>query len=648
MTGARTGIARAPGRADIARRQGRRGRPAGGAPQTEGRWSTSRPGRFAPWRALALLLFAAAGAALAQPTGPQVLELTLDETIRLAIGNNRSLERNRLRREADGLALEVAEQRYRPRGSVDASVRTDDHGDEHADVSIGPGIRVPTGGEVGLRWSEPVGGGSGGSGTWRLSFSQPLLKGFGIDIDTAPVRIARIREKMNVLAFRDTIAGTIESAISAYRGLIRANRAIAISREALGRARKQHETNRSLIRAGRMAEREIIQSEAEIANRELSLVERENALRAADTRLLSILDLDGVSRVVPVDEMPAVDARLPDLERSLATAFASRSDYLSAQMRTEIAQMDLDGARNDQLWDLRLTANVSRGAGDGSDYGAALGLSVPLGEGTSRELALMRVKHGVRDAEAALVELRESIRSDVRQAVHDVEVGLRRIGLARRARELAEEQLEVERAKLTQGLTSAYQLTTVEDGLVRALNGELDAVVSYFNALVALDRASGTTLERWGIEVEAAGAGSIEVRGEGAEPGAARAAVPTQGRAPAVGDRDVATSGPVRVDDEWPVREPPRRAVEAAERALAAVRAGAGAQPRSGASSPPARALLLSVGEFETESGTLGDGVPAATGAGSPPGGAKPRIGIRDSTTVSTLSGKGEERVALD
>ena len=197
-----------------------------------------------------------------------------------------------------------------------------------------------------------------------MSFSQPLLKGFGIDIDTAPVRIARIREKMNVLVFRDTIAGTIESTISAYRGVIRANWAIAISREALGRARKQLETNRSLIRAGRMAEREIVQSEAEIANRELSLVESENALRAADTWLLSILDLDGVSRVVPVDEMPAVDVRRPDLERSLASAFASRSDYLSAQMRSEIAQMDLDRARNNQLWDLRLTASVSRGAGD--------------------------------------------------------------------------------------------------------------------------------------------------------------------------------------------------------------------------------------------------------------------------------------------
>ena len=595
----------------------------------------SRPGSFAPGWVGAFLLAAAAVAALAQPTGTQVLELTLDEAIRLALANNRSLERTRLGREADGLALEVAEERYRPRASVDASVRNDSRGDEHAEVSIGSKIRVPTGGEVSLRWSEPVGG---RSGTWQLSFSQPLLKGFGIDIDTAPVRIARIREKMNILAFRNTIAGTVESTISAYRGVVRANRAIAISREALGRARKQLETNRSLIRAGRMAEREIVQSEAEIANRELSLVESENGLRVANTRLLSILDLDGVSRVVPVDEMPAVDTHRPDLEGSLATAFANRTDYLSAQMSSEIAQMDLERVRNDQLWDLRLSANVSRGEGDGSDYGAALGLNVPLGEGTSRELTLMRAKHGVRDAELALVELRESIRSDVRQAVHDVEVGLRRIGLARRARELGEEQLEVERAKLTQGLTSAYQLTAVEDGLVRAQNGELDAVVSYFNARVALDRALGTTLERWGVEVEAVGAGSVDVRGEGAGLGTARRADRTGTRVPVVGYRAVATSDSIGPDDEWPVLEPPRRVVEAAERALAAERAGAGTEPRPGAPTGRSRILLLSLGEFETAAAAMRDMAPATTGARGLPAGAVSRIAARDSVVRLTLS----------
>ena len=560
----------------------------------------SRTG-LAPWRAAVLALLVAASATAAEPAGTQALELTLEEAIRLALANNRSLERARLGREADKLSLEVAEERYRPRARVEASARTNNRDPGSAELSFGPTMRVPTGGDFSLRWSEPAGAGTGGSGTWTLGFSQPLLRGFGPAVDTAPVRLARIREKMNVLSFRDTVAGTIESVIQAYRRVIRAHRAIAISRGALDRARKQLQINRSLIRAGRMAEREIIQSEAEIANRELALVEGENDLNSASASLLSILDLDGVSRVVPLDETLAVETLRPDPEQSIETAFANRTDYLGAQLRKEIATIDLNRARNDQLWDLRLTANVSRGGGDGRDYGAALGLSVPLGEGTSRELALMQAKHALRDAEIALVELRQSIRSDVRQAVHEVEVGLRRIELARRARELAEEQLEVERSKLTQGLTSAYQLTAVEDGLIRAQNGELDAIVSYFNALISLDRTLGTTLQSWGIEVEAVESGSGDFRAGGAGQGTDRREIRLKTPAPVAGNRSVAVSDSDRAKDEWPVLELPRRAVEAAKRVLAAARARAGSGPRTGDSIRHRRSLLLSLGEFEPE-----------------------------------------------
>ena len=328
--------------AALARHRGRRARCADEAPHAGGRRAMSRTGLLAPWRAAVLALLVAASATAAEPAGTQVLALTLEEAIRLALANNRSLERARLGREADRLSLEVAEERYRPRASVDASARTDNRRPGSMELSAGPRMRVPTGGEFSLRWSEPVGGGTDGSGTWTLGFSQPLLRGFGPAVDTAPVRLARIREKMNVLAFRDTVAGTIESVIQAYRSVVRQHRSVAISRGALDRARKQLQINRSLIQAGRMAARETIQSEAEIANRELSLVESENSLNSANAALLAILDLDGVSRVVPLDETLEVETLRPDLRQSIETAFANRTDYLETQLRTEVATIALN------------------------------------------------------------------------------------------------------------------------------------------------------------------------------------------------------------------------------------------------------------------------------------------------------------------
>ena len=128
-------------------------------------------------------------------------------------------------------------------------------------------------------------------------------------------------------------------------------------------------------------------------------------------------------------------------------------------------------------------------------------LHIPLGE-RSPKLAVLRAANQVREAKMRLAESRQTIRIAVRQAVHDVVVGFRRAELARKARELAEQKLDVEQRKLEQGLTSTLRLTSVEDDLVQAQNRELNATLGYLDALTALDKALGTTLDRWGIEIE--------------------------------------------------------------------------------------------------------------------------------------------------
>jgi len=169
------------------------------------------------------------------------------------------------------------------------------------------------------------------------------LKGFGPDIDTAPVRRARLEEEIHVLALRETVAGVITS----------------------------------LIRAGRMAAREIVQTEAEVANRELALIESENNLQSANAALIDILDIDGVSRVLPSNRL-AMKPVHPDPERSFQTALARRPDHLKALLSLETAKIGLRQAKNDLFWDLSLNAAV-RG-GSRADRSVGVTLTIPFGE----------------------------------------------------------------------------------------------------------------------------------------------------------------------------------------------------------------------------------------------------------------------------
>ena len=547
-----------------------------------------------PWLAAALSLALAAPAMAEGDTGAGALELslTLEEAVRLALRNNRTLLSARHEREIERFSLAVAEDRYRPRANIGASTQTDNRSPGSADLSIGPSLRIPTGGELSVRWSQPLAGGIGRTGNWTLGFSQPLLRGFGIGIDTAPLRIARIREQRNILSYRDGVASTVESVIGAYRAVIRAHRAIAISRESLARARRQLEINRALIRAGQMAAREIVQTEAEVANRELALVTSENSLRAADAALISILDVDDVTRIRPVERTQSVEPVWPELEQSIETALRHRTDYLGARMGAEVAEINLRRTENDGLWDLTLDASVSRGSGEGRDFGASLGLRIPLGD-RSAKLAVMSAKNALRGARLQLVELRQSIRIAVRQAVRGVEVGFRRVELARRARVLAEQKLDVEQKKLAQGLTSTFRLTAVEDDLVRAQNGELDATIAYLNALTALDRTLGTTLRTWGIEVE----GLESEPGESGHDSAPQAHDGRTLRPKAPGT--VVEHGFIATpasEDGRSRFEPSRRLLEASAQALVApgAKGGAPARGRDGVR----HVLLLSLSEF--------------------------------------------------
>ena len=432
------------------------------------------------------------------------LELTLDEAIRLALQNNRDLLDARLARTLQEFALDVAEDRYRPTAAFSPVVRAARERDTTAELVAETGLRVETGGQFSLRFSEPVAGPDGADGSVSLSFSQPLLRGFGVDIDTAPLRIARLGDRIGVLAFRETIASVVVSTINAWRSLVRARRQLEIGEASLARARQQLETNRTLIEAGQMAAREILQSEADVADRELALVQTRNSVTTANFGLIGILDIDSATVVRPL-QVPGAPRPVLPLNEAIETALGHSPGHARALLSREIAEIDLEVAEDDQRWDLSLDADVSRSTDAGqTDYAAGLRLTIPLWD-RGPELGLRRAQAEVTQAERGLVELRQSMDIRVRQAVHDVEVGLRQIELARQALRLAEEKLAIERAKLQQGLSSIFQLARFEDDLVRAQNAEVDALVDYENALTALDQTLGTTLETWGITVEQVG-----------------------------------------------------------------------------------------------------------------------------------------------
>ena len=458
------------------------------------------------------------------------IELSLAQAVRLALQNNPTLIDAQLRRRVERFDLAQAENRFVPElsfGTLSVE-QTADLGDDARfyRLAAGPGVllRLPTGGTVDINpsWSvfldEAGQTVSDGTGV-RLRLQQPLLRGGGIKIGTAPVRLARIAEAGHLLAFEAATMDVVTAVIYRYRAVIDAERRLAIDQDALDRTRGTLSVNRALIDTGRMADTAIAETEAEVARRELALIRSRDRRDNARRDLNVLLNLDAAARVVPTEQaMVDAGAVAPDLQAVLALAKVGHTGYRRALLNVENAAVGVTLAENDMLWDVSLSADVDlhrSGSRRGSNglvvrdltrpYTVGIALSIPVGDAAAkaRRRARLTAKTAALRAEHALASTLREMETDVQNGVRAVGVGLREMELAQRSLELAMDKLQIEQEKLRLGRSTNFRVTQFQADLVQAQVSELNARIRYLNAVAALDRTVGGTLATWDIDIEA-------------------------------------------------------------------------------------------------------------------------------------------------
>ena len=65
---------------------------------------------------------------------------------------------------------------------------------------------------------------------------------------------------------------------------------------------------------------------------------------------------------------------------------------------------------------------------------------------------------------------------------------------------MAQKKLEVEQIKAKTGRSSTFQIVTFQSDFFNAKNNELEAKITYLNALSEFDKYLGTTLDTWKID----------------------------------------------------------------------------------------------------------------------------------------------------
>jgi len=488
--------------------------------------------------ALLMVAFAPSMVAAVSASGTAVIssgtvKLSLAECVALSVRRNTTIKLAYLDRVLEKFAyITNTSYVFRPNMSMGTNATrsgndTKDSGDSssHRDsmtTTARMDQRLPTGAQIGVQWqpwtrtvdhrsaNETTNSSNSRAESWGLNLSQPLLKGAGNNVGTLEVRRTRIQEHINVLRLKQTVMDTVNGVIKAYRALVRARWDVDINRTSLERTKTLLETNRLLIRLGRMAAQDIIQSEADVANKELAVEVAVNACDKARLDLLRLLDLSKFLQIVPDDEIECPPFTF-DETRVLTLAREFQPTYLTTKYGVDLARFTLIKARDNTKWDLALTGNIgaNRVAGEpgldskSRDWGVGVALNVPVYGSSRRELrsGLMSAEIEVDKANINLRKFCDNLELECLDTVRQIRTLEKQIALAAKARELSERKLAVEQEKFKAGRSSNFQIVSYQDDLRNAKISELSAKISYLNALSDLDIFMGTMTGTWGIDL---------------------------------------------------------------------------------------------------------------------------------------------------
>ena len=435
----------------------------------------------------------------------QTLSLTETDVVILLLQNSRELKNAVLNRIAQQQELREAESIFTPDFTPTLSLQVSDASGTNTDITqetrLGAEVLTPLGTSlevtVDIFEDQELG----------VTVTQPLLRGFGRDVNTAPVEVARLQETSNQLDFRQQLISDITGSIITYHALIRTQASLEIQQLSFDTQQQQRQLNAALVEAGRLARFELVEIDANLADTETNVLEAENDLEQAKSNLLDLLDLDdSINITIPeetLDTLRSVDqsSEALSLDELVAVAYENRPDYRQAELNLKIAEINGIVAVDNRRWNLDLRANATEG--DFSSASTELVLTRLL-EDESTETAFQRNLVTQRQLQNELTALKTDIRLDVADQLRNVASARNRIESTRRASELAIQRLENARARARRGRTqSIFEVLELQNDVVEAQNSEVNAAIDLADAIANLNQSLGTTLDRWAEQVNA-------------------------------------------------------------------------------------------------------------------------------------------------
>ncbi len=368
------------------------------------------------------------------------------------------------------------------------------------------------------------------------SVTQPLLRNFGRTVNERFVVQAKLSRDSSAYDFVRAVQSAIQLTDNAYWDLVYAVENLRAKQEALDRAKDLNRITKIKIDVGALAPIDIVQTEVTIAQREQDIITAEGLIGDAQDRLRRLLNVesqpDWSRPIVPTDRPTRESLRdvfQANVDAGVTRALEARPEVRQALISIESKKVTRAYWRNQLLPRLDLSASYGyNGLGaqsliqnpDGTltqlnysdavqdifhrtypNWTLGVTLVVPIGNNVARgndavadaDLELSRTNFAITKA---------NLQVEVRAAARAIDTAYRSVAAATKARELAERNLDAEKKKYENGMTTSFQVAQIQNDLTTAITGELQAITTYQKDITAWHKSVGDILEVKGVVIE--------------------------------------------------------------------------------------------------------------------------------------------------
>lgn len=396
------------------------------------------------------------------------VELTLEQSIVMALQNNKTIKISAADKESAKWALKEA------KGAKNFSIDL-----SHKDAKVGGDSYDRNA----SKYSNTV------------SATLPIYSGDKIE---SLIHQAAIGAEVGELNFKNTKQQIKLDVTKGYFAILQSGNLVQVAEETVRNLEAHLKNVRAQYAVGTVAKSDVLRSEVELANAEQNLIKAKNNYDLAMSSFNNIVGLP-LETIVSIHDQLKYDKYQLSLDDSINYALTHRPDGIAAQKAIKVAEEGIDIAKSGQRPTVALSLQNSweddKFPGtDTSDWQVGLAADWNIFDGNVTRSKVKQAEYTLVKSNEQAEQKKDAIQLEVRQAYLNMGESEKRINTSSVAVAKAQEDFKIAQVRYSAGVGTNTDVMDAQVKLTEAQTNYIQSLYDYNTSKAALDKAMGIAI----------------------------------------------------------------------------------------------------------------------------------------------------------